>query len=36
MTLTKNYKFWKFGRETEMCSSFYEIWYLQQMEHANC
>ena len=28
MTLTENYK-------TEMCSYFYEIWHLEQIEHAN-
>ena len=36
MTLTQNYKFAKFGLKTEMCSNFYEIWHLEQMEHASC
>ena len=35
MTLTQNYKFAKFGPETEICSNFYEIWHSQQIEHAN-
>ena len=35
MTLTQNYKFAKFGPTTEMCSNFYEIWHLEQMEHVN-
>ena len=35
MTLTQNYKFAKFGLKTEMCSNFYEIWHLEQIEHAN-
>ena len=35
MTLTKNYKFAKFGLETEICSDFYEIWHSQQIKHAN-
>ena len=25
----------KFGLNTEICSNFYEIWHLQQIEHAN-
>ena len=28
-------KFAKFGLRTEMCSNFYEIWYLEQIEHAD-
>ena len=35
MTLTENQKFAKFGFKTEMCSNFYEIWYLEQIEHAD-
>ena len=35
MTLTQNYKYPKFGPETEICSDFYEIWHSQQIEHAN-
>ena len=35
MTLTQNYKFAKFGPKTEMCSTFYEIWRSQQIEHAD-
>ena len=35
MTLTQNDKFAKFCPKTEMCSNFYEIWHLEQMEHAN-
>ena len=35
MTLTQNYKFEKFDPKTEMCSNFYEIWHLEQIEHAN-
>ena len=35
MTLTQNYKFAKCGSKTEMCSNFYEIWRLEQIEHAN-
>ena len=35
MTLTQNYKFMKFGPKTEMCFNFYEIWHLEQIEHAN-
>ena len=31
MTLTQNYKFAKFGHETEICSDFYEIWLSQQI-----
>ena len=33
--LDQNYKFVKFGPKTEMCSNFYEIWHLEQIEHAN-
>ena len=29
MTLTKNYKFAKFGLETEICFDFYETWNTQ-------
>ena len=36
MTLTQYYKSAKFGRKTEVCSNFYEIWHLEQIEHANC
>ena len=35
MTLTQNYKFAKFCPKSEMCSSFDEIWHLEQMERAN-
>ena len=35
ITLTQNYIFEKFGSKTETHSSFYEIWHLQQKEHAN-
>ena len=35
MTLIKNYKFAKFGPKIEMCSNFYEICHLEQIEHAN-
>ena len=35
MTLTQNYKSAKFGRKIEMCFNFYEIWHLEQIEHAN-
>ena len=35
MTLSKNYKFAKFGVKTEMCSNFYEISHLEQIEHTN-
>ena len=33
--LTQNHKFAKFGPKTEMCFNFYEIWHLEQIEHAN-
>ena len=33
MTLTQNYKFAEFVSKTEMSSDFYEIWYLEQIEH---
>ena len=32
----KNYNFANFGPKTEMCSNFYEIWHLEQIEHATC
>ena len=35
MTLSKNYKFAKFGVKTEMCSNFHEISHLEQIEHTN-
>ena len=35
MTLTENQKFVKFGLKTEMCSSFYETWYLEQIGHGD-
>ena len=35
MTLTQNYKFAKNGPKTEMCSNFYGVWHLEQIEHAN-
>ena len=35
MTLNQNYKFAKVGPKTEIFSNFYEIWQLQQIEHAN-
>ena len=35
MTLTRNYKFAKFYPKPEIFSNFYEIWHLQQIEHAN-
>ena len=35
MTLTQNYKFAKFGPETEILSNFYDIWHSQQIELAN-
>ena len=35
MTLIQNYKFAKFGPNTEISSNFYEIWHSQQIEHAN-
>ena len=35
MTLTQNYKFAKFAPKTKIFSNFYEIWQLQQIEHAN-
>ena len=31
MTLTKNYKFAKFGPKSERCHKFYEIWPIEQM-----
>ena len=34
MTLTQNYKSAKIGPKTEMCSNFYEIWHLEQIEYA--
>ena len=34
MTLTKNYKFAKFGPKSERCDNFYEIWDFEPMEHA--
>ena len=34
MALTQNYKFAKFGLETEICSDFYEIWHSEQIKHA--
>ena len=34
MNFTQNYKFAKFGLETEICSDFCEIWYSKQIEHA--
>ena len=36
MNLTQNYKFAKFSPETEMCSNFYDIWELEQIEYTNC
>ena len=33
--LDPNYKFTKFGPTIEMCSNFYEIWHLEQIEHPN-
>ena len=35
MTLIQNNKFAKFGPKTEMCSNFYDIWHLEQMEYTN-
>ena len=35
MTLTENQTFAKFGPKTEMCPNFYEIWHLEQIEHAD-
>ena len=35
MTLTKNYKFAKFGPKSERCYNFYEKWHREKMEHAN-
>ena len=35
MTFIQNYKFPKFGLKTEMSSNFYDIWHLDQIEHAN-
>ena len=35
MTLTKNYKFAKFGPKSERCYNFYENWHREKMEHAN-
>ena len=35
ITLTQNYKFAKFGPKTEMCSNFYKIGHLEQVEHIN-
>ena len=35
MTLTQNYKFAKFGLETEICFDFYEIWHSHQIKYAN-
>ena len=33
--LTQNYKSAKFGSKTKICSNIYEIWHLEQIEHAN-
>ena len=33
--LTINQKFAKFDPKTEMYSNFYEIWHLEQIEHAD-
>ena len=33
--LAQNYNFAKFGPKTEMCSNSYEIWPLEEIEHAN-
>ena len=35
MTLAQNYKFAKFGLETEICSNFYEMWLSEQIKHAS-
>ena len=35
MTLTQNYRFANFGRKTEMCFNFYDIWRLEQIKHVN-
>ena len=35
MTSTQNYQSEKFSPKTEIFSNFYEIWHLQQIEHAN-
>ena len=35
MALSQNYKFAKCGPKNETCSNFYEIWHLEQIEHAN-
>ena len=35
MILTENQTFAKFGPKTELCPNFYEIWHLEQIEHAD-
>ena len=35
MPLTQNYKFAKCGTKRNICSSIYEIWHLEQVEHVN-
>ena len=35
MTLTENQKFAKFCPKTKISSNFYEIWHLEQIEHAD-